>query len=201
MWHAIERRALLGHLALLLGTAALPQDALGAAAKHAVLRGPALALAVAVADTLVPATDTPGALAAGVPATFDGMLAHWATPATRAELLAALDAVDLRARREAGQAFAALPAPQRAELLARHDLAALQLAKLPPGEPPRPALLGGPPVVDQGYARLKQLIVSLYYASEIGLTHELAYEHVPGEWVPSLRIAPGMRPSAAFGPF
>ncbi len=35
--------------------------------------------------------------------------------------------------------------------------------------------------------------------SEIGMTQELVYEHVPGKWVPSLEMTPGMRPFASPG--
>lgn len=64
-----------------------------------------------------------------------------------------------------GSAFAALPKAARFELLDAYDK----------------ALTGGP-----DYARLKELLVALYYLSEIGATVELRYEHVPGAWVPSL---------------
>ncbi len=56
-------------------------------------------------------------------------------------------------------------------------------------------------MVDNGYQRLKGLIVSLYYVSEIGMTQELVYEHVPGKWEPSLKLSDGMRPFASPGFF
>ena len=61
------------------------------------------------------------------------------------------------------------------------------------------ALMGAPSVADPGYHRIKTLVLSLYYNSEIAMTQELVYEHVPGEWVPSLEITPGMRPFAGGG--
>jgi len=54
-------------------------------------------------------------------------------------------------------------------------------------------------VVDNGYQLIKELVVALYYVSEIGMTQEQVYEHVPGKWVPSLKITGGVRPFASPG--
>jgi gluconate 2-dehydrogenase gamma chain len=39
----------------------------------------------------------------------------------------------------------------------------------------------------------------LYYYSEPALTHELAYEHSPGEWLPSIPVTPETRPWGGAG--
>ena len=196
-----DRRKLISRIALLIGAAALPVDVL-AAPRHSAKRyltPVQFTLLCAVADTLVPVTDTPGALAARVPANFDGLLSHWASAETRTKLTDALARIDVFARSETGHAFPALPAEQRHAVLVKHDLAALKPVPRTDKLSGIAAMMAGPSVVDQGYARLKDLLVTLYYASEIGLTAELVYEHVPGKWVPSLKITPEMRPYASVG--
>jgi len=92
-----------------------------------------------------------------------------------------------------------LAADARNAFLVEYDKAALQAVPLPPDAPKAHPFMPQVSVVDNGYHRLKGLVVSLYYVSEIGLTQELVYEHVPGPWVPSLKITPGMRPFASVG--
>lgn len=200
--YSIDRRALLGRVALLLGAAALPADAFAVARKAArpFLAAPQFATLGAVADTVIPATDTPGAVGVGVPRLLDGMLANWASEATRAQIGAVLAAIDRLAAD--GKGFAAQALARRKELLLAYDSDALK-----PG-PKRTeklaglaAMMAGPPVMNPDWLKLKDLILSLYYNSEIGMTSEQVYEHVPGKWMPSLQITPGMRPFASGGPF
>lgn len=202
----MDRRALLHHALLLTGatvaaTAGFSPAALAKAAARPTrfLSAAPFATLVAVADTMIPVTDTPGAVAAKVPETLDAMLRNWAAPATRTLIVDGLGRIDAAARTQQGKPFAALSPDQRKAVLLAHDKAALAPAPLPPGAKDGflTRVVG---VADQGYYRLKDLVISLYYASEIGLTQELIYEHVPGQWVPSLKITPGMRPFAGPGP-
>ena len=86
----MHRRDLIARIALLLGATALPAEAFAALKKGAsrFLTAPQFALLSAAVDTILPATDTPGALAAGVPARLDAMLRGWASPETRANITA-----------------------------------------------------------------------------------------------------------------
>jgi gluconate 2-dehydrogenase gamma chain len=61
------------------------------------------------------------------------------------------------------------------------------------------AMVAGPPVANPAYLKLKELVITLYYASEVALTQELIYEHVPGKFVPSLKVNPDTRPFAGVG--
>lgn len=200
--YAIDRRALIQRLGLLLGATALPLDAFAAPAKKAkpFLAAPRFKLLEAVADTIVPATDTPGAIAAEVPARLDTMLTHWASPATRTAVVEALDRIDVAARAQTGKNFAALSATERDAVLRPHDIAALQKAA-PPADAPK----AGNPfaattyVADQGYLKLKELVLALYYYSEIASSTELLYEHVPGKFEPSIKLTPQSRPYLGVG--
>ncbi len=200
-----NRREMLRHILVLAGastTASFSLGALATVAKGAdtYLDGQAFSTLSAVADTIVPVTDTPGALAAEVPANFDALLLNWASPETRDMLVSALERIDAAANTATNKRFEELSAAERKAFLIDHEKAALQPAPHPPDAPK-----GGNPfmarsfVVDNGYKRLKELIVMLYYVSEIGMTQELVYEHVPGKWEPSIELTPGMRPFASPG--
>lgn len=222
---AMDRRVLLQRAMLLLGASVMPggAEALAAAAKAGarLLDAKRYELLTAVADTIVPKTDTPGAVEAGVPQVIDSMLRNWASPARRAELTAALDAIDARARAAGHKSFASLTPQQRHDLLVPHDAAALKVVPRPAPPPPATVVQGtptvidpkqgrakqettqdlraGPPVADPGYGKLKELIVIGYYYSEAALTHELPYEHAPGQWQPSIPVTPQTRPAGGAG--
>jgi gluconate 2-dehydrogenase gamma chain len=199
----MDRRTLMQRVALLIGAAAVPADALAVVAKSKGKRflTPAqYTLLTAVADTIIPVTDTPGAVAVGVPRLLDGMLANWASAQRRVQLTGALTEIDALAMARDNKGFAALAPERRKALLVDHDIAALK-----PGPPRKEklnafaAMVAGPPVANPGFLKLKDLTIALYYSSEIALTKELIYEHVPGQWVPSMKITPETRPFAGVG--
>jgi hypothetical protein len=228
----MDRRALLQRALMLTGAAMLPggAQALAAAAKSGkrTLSPARYAVLTALADTIVPKTDTAGALDAEVPARFDALVGVWANPEHKAEIIGAIDKIDSEARAKQGKGFAALSPAERATFLTPYDIAAL---KTPPaGPPPAPAAPStlsvgktattvdpnygkpkqeaavpitrqmAPRVTDPGYSRVKELIVVLYYISELALTQELTYEHAPGEWQPSVPLTPTTRPSGGIAP-
>jgi hypothetical protein len=196
----LDRRALLGRTALLLGitaTGGLSAPALAKASARAkpFLAAPAFALLSAVADTIIPATDTPGAVEARVPALFDGLLANWASAERKVELAAALTRIDERAQADHGKPFAELASEGRTTLLTAHDTEALKPAPKEKAGGSAGLSLGlGTGASDPGYAKLKELVLILYYSSEIALTQELSYEHAPGAWQPSIPVTPETRP-------
>lgn len=59
----------------------------------------------AAAERIIPATETPGAAAAGVSAFIDKMLADWHTPPERDRFLAGLAELDARCRARAARDF------------------------------------------------------------------------------------------------
>jgi hypothetical protein len=153
----------------------------------------------ALADMIIPATDTPGALGANVPALLDAMLLNWASAAKREQVIKALVALESAATSQKGKAFVALSNDERAAVLTDFEKTALKPQMPKPGAMSGLSLTGE--VTDPGYLTLKTLVILLYYSSEIALTQEQVYEHVPGKWEPSIKITPGMRPYASIGPF
>ncbi len=118
-------------------------------------------------DTIIPVTDTPGALAAGVPNGFDDLMVQWANEQTRLSMRrtlqlmsATLDEILGGASFEAASGERRLTALQQLDGLAFGD---------------QPATVGA-------YRQFKSLLVRLYYASEIGATVELRHDPAPGEW-------------------
>lgn len=178
----MDRRALmLRALALVGATAgAGALQACGSSASGPFFNDRRRALLDAVADTMIPATDTPGALAAEVPGFIDAMMRDWASRDSQGRFTAALDAIDDRARSGQGMRFASLPPDRRLTVLTEHDAAVLFEA-------------------DDPYGRLKELILTGYYTSEIGAAQALRYELVPGSWQADIPLDEGDR-AWAFAP-
>ena len=194
---------MLAQLGALIGAASLTPDALAAPRRRArrFLAAPQFALLGAVSDTIIPATDTPGAIAAQVPVRLDALLLNWASAETRTSLTGALSRIDASARKQKKKGFAALSAAERDAVLRPLDAAALKKAPPPPGAPKPNFYVQADYVVDQGYLRLKELVLQLYYFSEAASTTELVYEHVPGSFEPSIKLTPQSRPHLGTGPF
>ncbi len=202
----MDRRALMARALLLVGASVAPASIDAFAATKArpgkrFLNPAQFTLLSAVADTILPTTDTPGALAAGIPAKLDGMLSTWASAKTRLELIQALDRIDAASKSQKRLGFAALSVADRAAVLRPYDAAALKPAPAPANAPKVTLFAPATYVADNGYLRLKDLVITLYYSSEIAMTKELIYEHVPGTWQPSIKTTEATRPWASAGPF
>lgn len=188
----VDRRTLLARALLLVGASVtgVPFDALAAAEADLLSQGQRATL-TAAADTIVPQTDTPGAVDVGVPALFEGLLANWAAPATVTALADVLDRIAAL-----GGGFVALAPDRRKAALQAFDAGALA-----PSDAPRANPFGPPSAADPAYQRFKQLVLTLYYLSQPALTQELAYTHVPGRWEPSVPVTPATRPQGGPGMF
>jgi gluconate 2-dehydrogenase gamma chain len=195
----MDRRALMRNVALLLGAASIPTLAGCKAAMEGkgALDEEQMKLLTAISDTIIPETDTPGAVAVGVPKLLSGMLRDWASAETATEVTGAIAEIG---KLSGDKNFAELDAAKRKALLVEHDKAAVQ-----PGPPPKKKLTGiaammaGAPVANPGYVKLKGLIINLYYNSEIASTKELIFEPVPGKYIASLKVTPETRPFAGLG--
>jgi gluconate 2-dehydrogenase gamma chain len=200
----LDRRSLLERMAFLLGVAALPGEALARAAAPRAkqfLDAGRMKLLTAVADTMIPKTDTPGALDAKVPAKFDSLLVNWAAPARRVELVGALAKIDALAMAQEKMGFVALTPEKRNALLTAHDAAALKTVPDTRHLKGMEAMMAGPSVADPAYGKLRELIILLFFNSEEALTSVLTYEAVPGGWTPSVKVTPETRNTGGMGMF
>lgn len=121
-------------------------------------------LVAAVSERIIPTTDTPGAVAAGVPDFIEMMLADWYEPASRNEFITGFSTLQAHARSHFGKAFAELDAPQQDTILTE----AMQ-AKIPD-------------LAARFFEHCRQLVILGYYSSEIGCKVERVYVPVPGRY-------------------
>ena len=121
------------------------------------------ALVSALSERVIPTTDTPGAIAAGVPEFIEKLLADWSLPEDRVPILAGLDAIEARSRQDYKVAAAAA-SPQQQDAL----LTLAMEGKVPGGA--------------DFFEKFRQLVITGYYTSEIGIMQEREYLPVPGSY-------------------
>ena len=169
------RRELLGHgaaIALLLG---VPPATVWAQVKgNPGRRDPWLER---ISDLVIPATDTPGATAAGVPAFVRASIGLGLRGASDTGYRAFRAALDARS----GDRFEALPVARAVTILAAIDQAVLGAHASGESAP-------APTDPLSFWRTLKALIVMGYYSSEIGASQELQYELVPGHFDPDVPL-------------
>jgi gluconate 2-dehydrogenase gamma chain len=142
--------------------------------RRALLRGAVEQLC----GTMIPRTDTPDAVEAGVPAFLDALMANWASPAHQAEMRDTVARLTRAAQSDTGKPLAQQTPAERLAWLTATDAKMLAAR-------------------DAGYGRFKQLVMTGYYYSEAGATEELRYELIPGKWEPSVPITADTRAWAA----
>lgn len=124
-----------------------------------------MALVAALAQTIIPKTETAGAVEAGVPAVIQTLFTEWGDDNYRNYWRAGLNGLEQHFLQAGGQNFAKMVPSQQANLLGKYDAKAYAEAGF-----------------DDFYKNMKSTIATAYYMSEPGATEELAYEPVPGEF-------------------
>lgn len=120
-------------------------------------------------DRIIPPTDTPGAVGAGVPGFIDKLLEDWVAPDERARFVRGLESADDATRTAHGVAFREATTAQQDALVARLD-----------GEASQARLTGASPL--PFFATLKEWTLVGYYTSEVGATQELRWLAAPGRY-------------------
>ncbi|REJ84583.1 MAG: gluconate 2-dehydrogenase subunit 3 family protein [Acidobacteria bacterium] len=146
-----------------------------------VFGGAQRATLAALADTILPETDTPSASQAGVVEFIDLLVADWFPDDARADFLARLDGFERRIEEERGVAFAELDEDGRREVVAMAESEALEQRG---GGSVRtaPTSLAGQHLFDL----VKWMTVWGYYTSEEGMRQERGYRVVPGRYLPDV---------------
>ena len=133
-----------------------------------------LDLIARLSELIIPETDTPGAIAAGVPAFIHQIVIDWYTPAEQQIFLDGLGEIEAIAMRHWSASFAELDPERQARALAEmeppSESAGSSSAAMPAGAS------GDLPF----YLKLKELTVLGYYTSELAAKTELDYQPVPG---------------------
>jgi hypothetical protein len=160
----LNRRHAFTGLGLTFGATMLGQGAVAqvpAWAPTALTRDQARALDAA-AEVIIPATDTPGARAAGVTQFIDRAVGGWCDKAQAGLLRDGLDGMDLDARARHGVAFADLNPTQQSAILTAYEQT---------GAAQRPF-----------FVLLRELTTIGYFTSKPGATVALRYDPVPGPY-------------------
>ena len=191
----MNRRELLQRVAMLMG------GAISAPAVLAVLNGcspkpgaswqPLFlskeegAVVEAVADLIIPRTDTPGAREVGVPAFIDVILKDVYPSEDQARFVSGLKDFDAEAQSAHGKPFLELPPAQQLSFLQQaHDAAAAAekaqeaAREVAVSKRQRPFVL-----------TMKELTLLGFFTSQVGVTQVLQYEPVPGKFQPCVPVA------------
>jgi len=176
--HTVQRREVFKGLLAFATLAPIGQNGWAQAARASFVTPSQTAFLASFVDTLIPATDTPGAKAANVHLGLVALLGRWASAKTRAPILGAIAAMQTDLDRRVGGPFVAANPAARLEALAALDAEAFAT--------PRSS-------ARQDYRTLKALAVRLYYTSEIGASQELRYDPLPGGYIGDLPYKAGDR--------
>lgn len=131
----------------------------------------------AMAEMIIPRTDTPGASDVGVAEFVDLILTEWYEDAERTRFLSGLAEVDSRGQTVFGKDFVDCSSLQQSDILM-----ALGEKMVEVGEQPRPQRRRGVSTPANFYAMFRHLTLTAYYTSEAGATDELHFEIIPGSY-------------------
>lgn len=170
-----SRRDSIKQLALLLGVS-LSSSSLSALAasfssprdlhrrRKTLLNPQQLALVRDLGELIIPTTDTPGAIAAGVHDFINYQLVYCFSKEDQTRHITNLDRIDSLAQQEFGKHFIAATKEQQIDFLTRMEKPVAPFSN-----------------DDRHYFKqLKALVVFGYYTSEIGATQELKFLPIPG---------------------
>jgi hypothetical protein len=168
----MKRRDLLRSFAASSALALLPHEAVAAWARVATgmlptdsLNAHQLALIGAVADTIIPRTDSPGATDVGVPAFINVIVSENYTDADRIAFITGIDSLGAFLKSSSGIAFTDLSTDARGP-----RIEAIEAQSDHRSEPSRT------------YWRLKGLVIHGYFTSEPVMKNVLHYEIMPGRF-------------------
>lgn len=121
------------------------------------LRPDEFALVAAMAEGIIPKTDTPGAIGAGVPEFFRLIFDEWFLKEQQVAFRASLQSFDKEAQNQFGRTFVKCSAAEQMKLLTEWD----KQGANPYANPPHP------------FSQFKKLALHGYYSSEVGQNEEL----------------------------
>ncbi len=143
----------------------------------------------AIAELILPRTDTPGAADAGAAEFVDLMLTEWYDENQRTIFLTGLAGVDSRSQALFGRDFVECSPAQQAEMLTAlgEKMEAEADEKRDKGSFPELK----PEEETSFYPMLRWLILTAYFTSEDGATQELNFQVIPDRHAGCVEILPG----------
>ena len=179
----LTRREVLRRVSVVLGGATLVGESVWLAAEAApsseskpLFSTEEIALLDEIADTILPATSTPGAKAAGVGPFIAVMVRDVYDAGQQKIFRGGIAKLERESHKQNGAAFMACTPAQRTALLERLD--AEQYAQRNSGTP-------------HYFRMMKELTLLGYFTSEIGYTQAMRYTETPGRFDPCVPYTPG----------
>lgn len=128
----------------------------------------------AIAEVIIPRTDTPGAIDAGVPAFIELMAADWFNEEERGIFEAGLKDIEVRIPQDYGSAFSQLNADEQVEILEALEDSASDSSWYDFANIQRQFISDAPFI-----CQMKELTVWGFFTSEIGSTQVLRHNPMP----------------------
>ncbi len=140
----------------------------------------------ALAEAMIPETDTPGAIEAGVPEWMEVILKDCYLEEDRTVILAGLEDCTQHCRKRFGKTIEQLPAGDQVSFMTelhKEQMDAYYASINSGGEPRKPFL-----------SQFRELAKFTYVNSEVGGTTAFEYVHVPTRWEPAKKLTPDQKP-------
>jgi hypothetical protein len=138
------------------------------------------AMLTAVAEAIIPATDTPGAKAARVNEFIDVILTDWYDTPRKQRFLDGLADMDTRAQTQFGREFLACTPAQQTEILTALDLEVAEAREALNRRTTR-RRVENEELETHPFYMLKRLTIVGYYTSEVGAEQEVHFEIIPSQ--------------------
>jgi gluconate 2-dehydrogenase gamma chain len=142
-------------------------------------------IVAAMAEAIIPRTETPGAIDARVPAFIELMVANWLNDEERAIFSAGLEDVETRIPAEFGKPFNLLGAQEQLQILEALEDAAADSPWYEFGNVQREYISDAPFI-----CQLKELTVWGFFTSEEGGSQVLRYDPMPMHFNGDIPLAP-----------
>lgn len=181
----LDRREIIKYLALASGLALMPASLeslassfskptdLGRLSKKGLLNQDQLQLLGDISDVIIPATDTPGALAARAHEFINQFAVTCLDANEQNQILTTLNKIATAAGKKSSAGFKQLSLAQKIQLLTEFEQ-----AKSPFTQKDR-----------ADFKQLKAWVVFAYYTSEIGAAQELSYLAIPGGYKGNVKFS------------
>ena len=136
----------------------------------------------ALSELIIPTTDTPGAITAGVPEFIELIVAEWYDTEDRERFMLGLTEVDERTQALAGVVFSQSEADTQTKILSALEAEG------------RTRIMSEEDAPSSFFQQFRGLVLSGYYSSEIGLRQELLYQPIPGRFDGCVDVSEVTRP-------
>ena len=143
------------------------------------------ATVAAMAETIIPRTETPGAIDAGVPRFIELMVQQWMNDEERAIFDRGLAAMLKTVAADTGKPFEQLDQKTRTDILAAMEAEASESSWYDVGNVSREFVSDAPFI-----CQVKELTIWGFFTSEVGGTQVLRYDPMPMQFESDIPLAP-----------